>query len=72
MKQTMNDKERFESKCLINPSIQLSDKYKISRVVLKNQKSNTLKCSYAKSRRQAPTTPLGIFSRLTYETKNTI
>lgn len=31
---------------------------------------STLKCSYARSRRQAPTTPLGIFSFLTYETKN--
>lgn len=29
----------------------------------------TLKCSYARSRRQAPTTPLGILSRLTYETE---
>lgn len=31
--------------------------------------NSTLKCSYAKSRRQAPTTPLGILSFLTYETR---
>lgn len=43
-----------------------TDKYKS---VHSNQVCSTLKCSYAKSRRQAPTTPLGIFSCLTYATE---
>lgn len=46
--------------------------YSNFKVSTKIKQESTLKCSYAKSRRQAPTTPLGILSRLTYETETLI